>query len=155
MTACWLRKLCSKWGCGIIWFLTRDVWSSNKTGNHHLNAVQIPGISWIMVWISNRLANLWEGQLPGIRNGAIVGSMITYMKLLHMAQKSPAFQMVQFWWGQLSVSHAKWMSVGMSDICSSAFETSYLQCGSTQRTRSQRFPCLTDAMFKWCFWGKL
>ena len=49
----------------------------------------------------NRLANLRVGQLLEIGNGAIFGSMITYMRLVKMGQKSQAFltQMVQFWWG--------------------------------------------------------
>ena len=49
----------------------------------------------------SRLANLRVGQLREIGNGAIFGSMITYMRLVKMGQKSQAFltQMVQFWWG--------------------------------------------------------
>ena len=48
-----------------------------------------------------RPANLRVGQLREIVNGAIFGSMITYMRLVKMGQKSQAFltQMVQFWWG--------------------------------------------------------
>ena len=48
-----------------------------------------------------RPANLRVGQLCEIVNGAIFGSMITYMRLVKMGQKSQAFltQMVQFWWG--------------------------------------------------------
>ena len=46
-----------------------------------------------------RPANLRVGLLCEIVNGAIFGSMITYMRLVKMGQKSQAFltQMVQFW----------------------------------------------------------
>ena len=48
-----------------------------------------------------RLTNLRVGKLLEIRNGAIFGLMITYMRLVKMGQKTQAFltQMVQFWWG--------------------------------------------------------
>ena len=54
-----------------------------------------------------RPANLRVGQLCEIVNGAIFGSMITYMRLVKMGQKSQAFltQMVQFWWGNYVNNH--------------------------------------------------
>ena len=69
-----------------------------------LQVLQYPSkmhfLGYVLMLAMNRLANLRVGQFLEIRNGAIFGSMITYMRLVEMGPKSQAFltQMVQFGW---------------------------------------------------------
>ena len=113
----------------------------------------------------SRPANLRVGQLCEIVNGAIFGSMITYMRLVKMGQKSQAFltQMVQFWWGIcVSLTLRSWELPGLqwslvfSDRCIDIHVWWKLWTKSSQSVQqnllSQDEPCANqlNPLLFWC-----
>ena len=67
----------------------------------------------------SRLANLRVGAIAWDWKWANFGSMITYMRLVNMGQKSQAFltQIVQFWWGNcVSLTQNGWELASLNVI---------------------------------------
>ena len=105
------------------------------------------------VWVS-RPANLRVGQLCEIVNGAIFGSMITYMRLVKMGQKSQAFltQMVQFWWGNCMSLTLRSLELAGLQLCghnTPGSRRGWLETGRHPSPPTNLSPPTTKGTLKW------